>query len=134
MGKIVIVPGVKDQVNAVPRKTPNDLLQAAATYIIIGGTGGLGRSMTRWMIEKGARNVVLLSRSGNTSGKVAELIEEAKAVGASIVVKSCDVSSKPQVEKLITEDLSTLPPIKGVVHAAMVLHVCFPLPFPFPSS
>ncbi|PVH83915.1 putative polyketide synthase [Cadophora sp. DSE1049] len=121
MGKIVIVPRADGQVRAVPSKTPNNLLQADATYLIIGGTGGLGRSMSRWMIEKGAGNIVLLSRSGKTDGKVGELIDEAATVGASIVVKQCDVSNMGSVEKLVSEDLSTLPPIRGLIHAAMVL-------------
>ncbi|KAG4440758.1 hypothetical protein IFR05_003745 [Cadophora sp. M221] len=121
MGKIVIVPRPDDQVKAVPSKTPNNFLHSDATYVIIGGTGGLGRSMSRWMIEKGARNIVLLSRSGKSDGKVGELIEEAATVGANVIVKSCDVSSKEAVQKLVSEDLSTLPPIKGLIHAAMVL-------------
>lgn len=126
MGKIVIVPRADDQVRAVPSKTPNNILQANATYVIIGGTGGLGRSMSRWMIEKGARNIVLLSRSGKSDGKVGELIEEAAAIGASIIVKACDVSNKESVEKLVSQDCSTLPPIRGLIHAAMVLDVSLP--------
>ncbi|TVY92322.1 Reducing polyketide synthase [Lachnellula willkommii] len=122
MGKIVIVPRLADQVRAVPSKIPRSLLKADATYIIIGGTGGLGRSMSRWMMDKGARSIVLISRSGNATGKVAELIEEATTLGATITVRSCDVTSKEQVQKLITEDISTLPPVRGVIHAAMVLH------------
>ncbi|PBP22184.1 beta-ketoacyl synthase domain-containing protein-2 [Diplocarpon rosae] len=101
--------------------TPKNLLQADASYVIIGGTGGLGRSISRWMIEKGARNIVLLSRSGKTDGKVGDLIDEAKTVGANIIVKACDVTSKDHVEKLVSTDLSHLPSIKGVIHAAMVL-------------
>jgi NADPH:quinone reductase-like Zn-dependent oxidoreductase/malonyl CoA-acyl carrier protein transacylase len=123
MGKIVIVPRPDDQVKAVPSKTPKNLLRADGTYIIIGGTGGLGRSMSRWMIEKGARNIVLISRSGKATGKVADLVEEAQSQGAQIVVKPCDVSERAQVENLIKEDISHLPPVKGVIHAAMVLHV-----------
>jgi hypothetical protein len=46
MGKIVIVPRPNDKVMAVPAKT-KQLLRPDSTYIIIGGTGGLGRSMTR---------------------------------------------------------------------------------------
>ncbi|KAH7327102.1 beta-ketoacyl synthase domain-containing protein [Rhexocercosporidium sp. MPI-PUGE-AT-0058] len=121
MGKIVIVPRPDDQVKAVPSKTPNNLLHADATYVIIGGTGGLGRSMSRWMIEKGAKNIVLLSRSGKSDGKVGELIEEAATIGANVIVKSCNVSSEKAVEKLVSDDLSSLPPIKGLIHAAMVL-------------
>ncbi|KAK2623593.1 hypothetical protein QTJ16_007147 [Diplocarpon rosae] len=121
MGKIVLVPKPDDQVRAVPCKTPKNLLQADASYVIIGGTGGLGRSMSRWMIQKGARNIVLLSRSGKTDGKVGDLIDEAKTLGANIVVKACDVTSQDHVEKLVSTDLSHLPSIKGVIHAAMVL-------------
>jgi NAD(P)-dependent dehydrogenase (short-subunit alcohol dehydrogenase family) len=122
MGKIVIVPRPDDQVKAVPSKTPKNLLSADGTYIIIGGTGGLGRSMTKWMIEKGARHIVLISRNRKITGKVGELIEETKLQGAQVIVKPCDVSDKAQVEKLIKEDISHLPPVKGVIHAAMVLH------------
>ncbi|KAI6710692.1 hypothetical protein PZA11_006639 [Diplocarpon coronariae] len=130
MGKIVLVPEPDDQVRAAPCKPPKNLLRADASYVIIGGTGGLGRSMSRWMIEKGARNIVLLSRKGNTDRKVDELIDEAKAGGANVIVKACDVASKDQVEKLVSVDLSHLPPIRGIIHAAMVLDVVNPTPMP----
>lgn len=122
VGKIVVVPQPGDQVNAVPAKT-KDLLRPDATYIIIGGTGGLGRSMSRWMIEKGALNIVLISRSGNTTGKVAELIDKAKIAGAAIVVRSCDVTDQAKVQKLVAKGMSSLPPVRGVIHSAMVLHI-----------
>jgi NADPH:quinone reductase-like Zn-dependent oxidoreductase len=125
MGKIVIVPQPGDQVKAVPAKT-KQLLRPDSTYVIIGGTGGLGRSMTRWMITKGARHIVLVSRSGQATGKVAQLIEEAKSSGAQIEVRPCDVSNRDQVEELIAKNLSGLPTIRGVVHAAMVLDVSLP--------
>ncbi|RDW62499.1 hypothetical protein BP5796_10801 [Coleophoma crateriformis] len=121
MGKVIVVPNPGDQVKAVPRKTPNNLLKSDATYIIIGGTGGLGRSMGRWMIEKGARNIALLSRSASTSGKVGELIEEAKTKNARIVVRSCDVCDREQVNTLLTEGIREMPPVRGIIHAAMVL-------------
>jgi NAD(P)-dependent dehydrogenase (short-subunit alcohol dehydrogenase family) len=76
------------------------------------------------MIQKGARHIVLISRSGKATGKVADLIEDAKALGAQIIVRPCDVSSKEQVERLVNEDLSGMPAVGGVIHAAMVLHVC----------
>jgi acyl transferase domain-containing protein/NADPH:quinone reductase-like Zn-dependent oxidoreductase len=122
MGKIVMVPKPDDVVKAVPSKTKT-LLKANATYVIIGGTGGLGRSMSRWMIEKGARNILLVSRSGNANKKVGELVEEAKEAGAQIVVRPCDVTKKEQVEKLVTQGIPGMPAIRGVIHAAMVLRV-----------
>ena len=122
MGKIVIVPCPNNQVKALPAKT-TELLRADSTYVIIGGTGGLGRGMTRWMIQKGARHIVLVSRSGKASVKVADLIEEAKSFQAQIEVRTCDVSSKEQVENLVNSGISCMPTVRGVVHAAMVLDV-----------
>jgi NAD(P)-dependent dehydrogenase (short-subunit alcohol dehydrogenase family) len=101
----------------------NKLLHSNATYILIGGTGGLGRSMARWMVSKGAKNIVLVSRSGSATGKVRELIEELALSGANIVVRQCDVVNSNSVENLIANELVGMPEIRGVVHGAMVLHV-----------
>ena len=125
MGKIVLVPKPDDMIKAVPAKTKS-LLKADATYVIIGGTGGLGRSMSRWMIGKGARSILLISRSGKVTGKIGELIDEAKKAGAQIIVRPCDVTSKEQVERLVSSGISRLPPIRGIIHAAMILHVSVP--------
>ena len=49
---------------ATPSKVTKKILRSDGTYLLIGGTGGLGRSMAKWMVDNGAGNVVLLSRSG----------------------------------------------------------------------
>lgn len=98
-------------------------LKPDASYILIGGTGGLGRSMARWMVGKGARTLVLVSRSGSASAKVQELIKELSALGANVIVRSCDVANTSSVNHLIEKELDGLPPVKGVVHGAMVLRV-----------
>lgn len=108
---------------ATPSNKKNMLLRSDASYILIGGTGGLGRSMARWMVEKGARNIVLVSRSGSATGKVRELIDQMATLGANIVVRRCDVTDSILVNKLISTELSGLPPVRGLVHGAMVLHV-----------
>ena len=75
IGKLVIVSNPDDQVKAIPNRLSNSLLHSSATYVIVGGTGGLGRSIARWMTMKGARYIVLLSRSGNASSKIQELAD-----------------------------------------------------------
>ncbi|KAI1491433.1 hypothetical protein F5X96DRAFT_478283 [Biscogniauxia mediterranea] len=120
-GKLVVVPHADDIVKATPPKKPAQLLKADATYILIGGTGGLGRSMARWMVSRGARYLVLVSRSGSAAGKVKALIDEAAEVGAEIVVRRCDVADPTDVEELINNGLEGLPPVRGLIHGAMVL-------------
>ena len=79
--------------------------------------------MAEWMVQKGAQNLVLLSRSGTLRGQAASQIEALRRVGANIVVRSCNVSNREEVENLVRHGLSNLPPIRGVIHGAMVLHV-----------
>lgn len=79
--------------------------------------------MAKWMVTKGARSIVLVSRSGKSTGKVSKLIEEASVEGASIVVRSCDVSVRTQVQQLVTDGVNGLPAIRGIIHSAMVLNV-----------
>lgn len=75
------------------------------------------------MVSKGAANIVLVSRSGTTSGPVATLVEEMAIHGANIHVRACDVADKDAVTNLIEKDLAGMPPIRGVIHGAMVLNV-----------
>jgi NADPH:quinone reductase-like Zn-dependent oxidoreductase/malonyl CoA-acyl carrier protein transacylase/NAD(P)-dependent dehydrogenase (short-subunit alcohol dehydrogenase family) len=137
-GKVVIVPRNDDLV-MVSSVNPNTraalilkapriakqiaLLRDDATYILIGGTGGLGRSMAKWMVSKGAKNIVLLSRSGELKGKAKDKIDALNNGGANIVVRSCDVADRASVDQLISGGLAGLPPVRGIIHGVMVLHV-----------
>lgn len=101
----------------------NGIFLADATYIIIGGTGGIGRSATSWMVRNGAKNIVLVSRSDKISAKVAEVIQDAKELGATVILRRCDVSDKQEVESMVKEITAEMPPVRGVIHSAMVLDV-----------
>lgn len=104
-------------------KTSSTLLRPDASYILIGGTGGLGRSIAKWMSSKGAKNIVLVSRRAAINDKVQALIDTLAPLGVRIVVKACDVSSQESVEALVNEEMKDLPPIRGVIHGSMVLRV-----------
>ena len=107
---------------ALPPTPPRAITDgAAASYLITGGTGGLGRSITRWLAREGARHIILASRSGKSQERVQELVEELKEKGVNVVVAKCDVADRAQVQKLVLECQATLPPIKGVFHGALAL-------------
>jgi len=118
--RIIVVPHADDIVKTTPSKEIAQLFKEDATYILIGGTGGLGRGMTRWMAARGARNLVLLSRSGSVTGPVKELVDDMAAIGVNVFVYSCDVVQREHVDALLVK-LVDLPPIRGVIHGAMVL-------------
>lgn len=104
-------------------KTSSTLLRPDVSYILIGGTGGLGRSMAKWMATKGARNIVLVSRRATINERVQALVDSLAPLGVRIIVKACDVSSQESVEALVKEEMKGLPPVRGVIQGAMVLRV-----------
>jgi acyl transferase domain-containing protein/NADPH:quinone reductase-like Zn-dependent oxidoreductase/acyl carrier protein len=121
-GKVIVDHLSEDQqVKATHPPPSTSLLKADATYVIIGGTGGIGRSLAKRLVSRGARHIVLLSRQGAVSAEVAELAEECQQLGASVHVKRCDAANKGDVHNLLADLAQTLPPVRGVIHAAMVL-------------
>jgi NADPH:quinone reductase-like Zn-dependent oxidoreductase/acyl carrier protein len=91
-----------------------------ATYLITGGHGGLGLEVARWLVEKGARHLVLLSRSG-ASSSVKEVVAELAAKGTTVATIQADVSNESDLSRALSEIRNTMPPLRGVIHAAGVL-------------
>ena len=119
-GKITI--SMRDEAARVLRRrdTNGPLVRPEATYLITGGLGGLGLSVARWMVEQGARHVVLVGRSG-PSEDARQRIREMEVAGAEVLVARADVSRIDEVRSLVARLKENLPPLRGVVHAAAVL-------------
>jgi NAD(P)-dependent dehydrogenase (short-subunit alcohol dehydrogenase family)/acyl carrier protein len=94
--------------------------RADATYLITGGHGGLGLAVARWLVEKGARQLVLLSRNG-LSPVSEEIVWELAARGAAVTTIQADISHESDVGRALSQIRDTLPPLRGVIHAAGVL-------------
>lgn len=73
------------------------------------------------MIEKGARNLVLVSRHATSHPGVGDLRKAAEASGCLLAVHDCDISDEVGLQKLLNTCSQTLPPIRGVINGAMVL-------------
>ena len=91
MGKIVIK---FDDDDLVPIKNDKNskIFDPAATYVIAGGLGGIGRSVACWMVDHGARNLILLSRSGSKSDAVEKFLANLKHCGANVATPPCDIT------------------------------------------
>lgn len=74
------------------------------------------------MAERGAKSIIVPSRSGASSQAAIDVVSQLKAKGITIVVTQCDVSSATEVERLLRE-FADMPPIKGCMNLAMVLQV-----------
>ena len=89
-------------------------------YIITGGLGGFGLELAHWLIQRGARNLVLTSRSGIRTGYQSRCVRLWRESGVKVVISTSDVSTLEGATELIKESKS-LGPIGGIFHLAMVL-------------
>ena len=97
-----------------------NVLKRDATYLITGGLGALGLETARWMASRDAGHIVLAGR--NVSGTKTSLVRrEIERLGAHVHVRRVDVSDASDVERLLAELDATLPPLKGIVHAAGIV-------------
>jgi NADPH:quinone reductase-like Zn-dependent oxidoreductase/acyl carrier protein len=94
--------------------------RADATYLITGGHGGLGLAVARWLVEKGARHLVLLSRNG-LAAVSEEVVSELAAKGAAVTTIQADISNESDAARALSEIRNSMPPLRGVIHAAGVL-------------
>lgn len=101
------------------------------TYLVTGGTRGMGLELATCLVERGAREIILVSRRGLSSSlansrpkdvdieKLVSRIAELEALGATVHVLAIDLS-KPGADATLSKAIDNLnvPPVKGVIHAA----------------
>ncbi|WP_428681645.1 SDR family NAD(P)-dependent oxidoreductase [Reyranella sp.] len=118
IGKIVVTPARQASVSEVPANTfPVD---PDGWHIVIGGTSGFGFATAEWLVDRGARHIALISRSGHLSDTVAGQVEALREKGVVVEVAATDVTDNAALERFV-DQLGHRRPIKGIAHAAMVL-------------
>nr|WP_248782481.1 SDR family NAD(P)-dependent oxidoreductase [Saccharothrix syringae] len=87
--------------------------------LITGGTGALGGLVARWVLDRGAEHVVLLSRGGPDAPGARALTEE---LGTAVTVLACDVTDAAALGTAVAAATGAVGPIRAVVHAAGAVH------------
>ena len=97
------------------------ILNPEASYLITGGMSGFGLATARWLVTRGARHLVLAGRSGPRSESADRIIEELADQNIDVRLVQCDVTDAIRMQTVLNEIQSSAYPLKGIVHAAMVL-------------
>ncbi|KUL87368.1 hypothetical protein ZTR_04649 [Talaromyces verruculosus] len=121
IGKVILTVEEDQKVKIIPPRPEPAKLKSDATYIVVGGLGGLGKRIVLWMAERGAKNIVTFSRSGTMNEQALSLVKSAKELGTTVYVKKCDVGDEEQLKQVMSELKDKLPPIRGIVQSAMIL-------------
>jgi len=91
-----------------------------ATYLITGGLSGLGLLVAQWLVEHGARHLVLMGRRA-PSAEAQRVISELEQQDAQVFALQGDVSKAEDVTRILAEINQSMPVLRGVIHSAGVL-------------
>lgn len=114
MGKVVI------SMDEVPKATtpPKVQFDCEATYLLVGGLGGIGRATSTWMVENGARHFIYISRSAGTTPQDQAFLAELECQGCSAQVVTGSVADPVTIQQAVEKALK---PIKGVFQLSMAV-------------
>ncbi|HWB47713.1 MAG TPA: SDR family NAD(P)-dependent oxidoreductase [Stellaceae bacterium] len=118
IGKIVVTPPGPE---LVVRPTRSFAVNPGGTHVITGGFGGFGWEAAKWLVDHGARHLVLLGRRGAAGEEAKAGLAELAARGVRIYAEPCDIADRRAVERVFEHIHQTMPPVVGVLHTAMVL-------------
>ncbi|XP_017858729.1 PREDICTED: fatty acid synthase [Drosophila arizonae] len=114
-GKKTVLPKPR-LINAIPRT----YMHPEKSYILVGGLGGFGLELTNWLVTRGARYIVLTSRSGVKSGYQGLMIRRWEERGVKVVIDTNDVTTAEGAKKLL-ESSNKLALVGGIFNLAAVL-------------
>ncbi|KAF2715992.1 hypothetical protein K431DRAFT_316867 [Polychaeton citri CBS 116435] len=121
-GKVVLRLDGDARIPVVPYLAYSLGLRHDATYLVVGGKSGIGRNIVLYLLSQGAKHIIVMSRSaGSRKSKSLNLQSEADKYGATVNALSCDIASLEDLSRALASYSVSMPPIRGVIQAAMVL-------------
>ena len=113
IGKLVLCRDLAAPAAACP-------IRADASYLVTGGFGALGLGVAEALVARGARHLILLGRGSASADAETRLVRLA-AAGVDVRRAHLDVADADALRALLADTGATMPPLRGVVHAAGVL-------------
>jgi acyl transferase domain-containing protein/NAD(P)-dependent dehydrogenase (short-subunit alcohol dehydrogenase family)/acyl carrier protein len=105
-----------------PGLSASPLFRKDSTYLVTGGLGGFGLESAKFLLRKGAGQVVLASRRGKPDEHAARALEAvSRETGGDVRFVSLDVTEQSAVWELVAELGSQPRPLRGLIHSAMIL-------------
>jgi NAD(P)-dependent dehydrogenase (short-subunit alcohol dehydrogenase family)/acyl carrier protein len=119
IGKLVLVPNSNRGVRL--ERAAEMPLRRDGTYLVTGGLTGFGFEAARWLAERGAGSIALLSRRGPETPGAAERASELRALGAEVLTCAGDVADLDSLGAVLDRIRAEQPPLRGVIHAASAI-------------
>jgi myxalamid-type polyketide synthase MxaE and MxaD len=113
----------------------SSVVRRDGSYVVTGAFGAVGQAVARWLIDEGARRLVLVGRTTlpprdqwatldatSQPGRRVRLVRELEAAGASVHVASIAVDDQHSLSAWFDAfERDGWPPVRGVIHCAAVI-------------
>ena len=96
------------------------MLRPNASYLVVGGVGGIGKSVCQWLARHGAKQIIVVSRSARLD-RIQPFVSDMAELGCAVHAVACDIADSAALFTALDSCAETLPPIRGVIQGAMVL-------------
>ncbi|KAI6827416.1 polyketide synthase [Hortaea werneckii] len=118
IGRIVVK--IPRDTSTIPlaSRPPAPEFEGQKTYLLVGGMGGLGRSVASWMVSAGARNLIFMSRSAGKSEQDQNFARELELSGCKVHCCAIDITDTDAVREALERTQAS---VAGVLQMAMVL-------------
>lgn len=90
------------------------------TYMILGGAGGIGTELGKYMSKHAKANVALVGRRG-INEDIEEKMNQISQYGGRAIYVQADAENEEELKAAVKKINDTFGPIHGVVHSAIVL-------------
>lgn len=100
--------------------SPEVSFSPSSTYMLIGGLGGLGRTVANWIVEHGASDIVFVGRTAGHSLEDKQFVEELAAQKCSTVCIPGSVSEPGTMKRAVA---ACRYPLRGILQMSAVLRV-----------
>ena len=118
IGKIVILPAERGQVR--DRRAGRFVADSHGIHVVVGGLGGFGFATACWLAARGAKHLLLIGRKVGLTDEQRRVVRELEEEGVTVETAQLDVTDAAATAACL-RDIQKRRPVKGVVHAAMVL-------------
>lgn len=111
--------GQRSRPALIPVEPPTRRFAASptASYVITGGTRGVGARIARWLVDSGARRLALIGRNALDEDQQAA-VRGLRDAGAEVLVHTGSVADRAAIAAFFGRVRGELGPIGGVVHCA----------------
>ncbi|XP_050353705.1 fatty acid synthase-like [Nymphalis io] len=127
IGKVIIK--IRDEERSVHFTKPKSIYMEAVprymcdeelVYIVVGGLGGFGLELADWLIIRGARKVLLISRRGVSNGYQLSRLRAWKGYGADVQISTHDITTEEGCEQML-KMANAMGDVEAIFNLAVIL-------------